>query len=238
MLARFRKAFDFDVVLMTGDNMYGGESPRDFEKKFERPYADLLNNGVRFYASLGNHDNSNQRFYEKFNMKGQRYYTYKPRDGVRFVALDSNYLDPPQILWLDRELGASGAEWKIVFFHHPLYSSGKTHGSAVELRSVLEPIFVKHGVSLVLNGHEHFYQRIKPQQGVSYFILGSSAKLRKGDLRPAEFSAKGYDADNAFMLFEIDGDKLYFQAITRLGQTIDSGVIDRSNVLSNTASAR
>ena len=235
MLTQFQKTFSFDVVLMTGDNLYGGESPKDFANKFEKPYADLLKAGVKFYASLGNHDNSNQRFYENFNMKGERYYTYKPRDGVRFIAIDSNYPDKPQLDWMEKQLAASGAEWKIVFFHHPLYSSGKTHGPNIELRKVLEPIFVKHGVSLVLSGHEHFYERLKPQNGIAYFILGSSAKLRKGDMRKTDASALSFDADNAFMLFEIDGDTLHFQTISRTGATIDSGTILRAKGPANGA---
>src|ERR1700741_196753 len=63
-MAKFHQAFPFSVVVMVGDNMYGGESPKDFERKFELPYAPMLKDGVKFYASLGNHDNSNQRFYK------------------------------------------------------------------------------------------------------------------------------------------------------------------------------
>ena len=65
---------------MLGDNLYGNEGAKDFEKKFERPYKALLDAGVKFYASLGNHDNPNQRFYKLFNMNGQRYYNFKPKD--------------------------------------------------------------------------------------------------------------------------------------------------------------
>jgi hypothetical protein len=223
----FRAVFPFEVVVMLGDNMYGGESPRDYVKKFEKPYASLLAGGVKFYASLGNHDNSNQRFYENFNMKGEKYYTFRPVNGIRFFALDSNYMDKRQVEWLEKELGASGSEWKIAFFHHPLYSSGETHGSSEELRDILEPIFLKHNVSLVLAGHEHFYERIKPQKGTYYFTLGSSGKLRKGDIQKTDLTAKGFDTDNAFMLCEIDKDQLYFQTVTRLGKIIDSGVIQR-----------
>jgi 3',5'-cyclic AMP phosphodiesterase CpdA len=226
-LNKFRQTFRFDTVVMMGDNMYGGESPNDFKKKFEIPYAPLLKDGVKFYASLGNHDNSNQRFYEKFNMGGKKYYTFKPRDGIRFFALDSNYMDKDQLEWLAKELAASGSDWKIVFFHHPLYSSGETHGSSEQLRKILEPILLVNNVSVVLSGHEHFYERIKPQQGIAYFILGNSAKLRRGDIQKTGLTAKGFDTDNAFMLCEIDKDKMYFQTISRMGETIDSGVVQQ-----------
>ena len=226
-VARFRQVFPFDTALLLGDNLYGGEKPKDYVNKFERPYAALINGGVKFYAALGNHDDPNQRLYKQFNMNGQRFYTFKPKDGVRFFALDSNYMDRQQIEWLEKELSNSASDWKIAFFHHPLYSSGERHGPDEDLRRVLEPLFLKYGVSVVLTGHEHFYERLKPQHGIYYFIEGGSAKLRKGNIRRSEQTAFGFDTDNTFMLCEIDGDKFYFQTITRKGQTVDSGVIER-----------
>jgi hypothetical protein len=227
-LAASRTKFPFAFALMLGDNLYGGERERDYEKKFEIPYKPLLDAGVKFYAALGNHDDTNQRFYKLFNMNGERYYSFKPEgSSVRFFALDSNYIDDKQLDWLDKELSASGSDWKIAFFHHPPYSSGETHGSADLQRERLEPIFLKHGVNVVLTGHEHFYERIKPQKGIAYFILGSSAKLRRGDLLKSELTAKGWDQGYTFMLMEIVGDDLHFQAISEKGETVDSGTIHR-----------
>jgi 3',5'-cyclic AMP phosphodiesterase CpdA len=160
-------------------------------------------------------------------MNGERFYSFKPQSGVRFFALDSNYVDKAQLDWLDKQLAASGSEWKIMFFHHPLYSSGETHGSAELQRGLLEPVFLKYGVNVVLAGHEHFYERIKPQKGVAYFIIGSSAKLRKGDLSKSELTAFGDDGEYAFMLMEIVGDELFFQTINQSGKTIDTGSIKR-----------
>ena len=227
-LAAWRTRFPFDFVIMTGDNMYGGENARDFRKKFEIPYKSLLDGGVKFYASLGNHDDAAiQRNYKLFNMNGERYYSFKPKNGVRFFAIDSNYVDKPQLAWLDKELASSGSEWKIMFFHHPLYSSGETHGSAELQRGLLEPVFVKHGVNVVLTGHEHFYERVKPQKGIAHFILGSSAKLRRGDLQKSALTAYGNDSDYAFMLVEIVGDEMFYQAINQKGVTLDAGSVRR-----------
>ncbi len=223
-----RRTFPFELVIMLGDNMYGGEGPSDFVKKFERPYKPLLDAGVKFYASLGNHDEpGTQRLYKPFNMNGERFYSFRPKLGVRFFALDSNYMDKSQLDWLEKELTASGSEWKIAFFHHPPYSSGDKHGSSVALREQLEPLFIKHGVSVVFNGHEHFYERLKPQKGIAYIIAGSGAKLRRGGLAPSNMTAKGYDQGFAFMLVEIDGDQMYFHTIGDKAQTIDAGVITR-----------
>jgi len=196
------------------------------QKKFEVPYKPLLDGGVKFYASLGNHDDANQRFYELFNMNGKQYYSFK-KGNVRFFALDSNYMDPKQLAWLEEELKGSGSDWKVCFFHHPLYSSGGRHGSSTELRLLLEPLFVKYGVQVVFQGHEHFYERLRPQKGISYFTVGGSAKLRAGNIRQTELKAAGFDTDNSFMLVEIAGDELYFQTLSRTGATVDSGVIRR-----------
>lgn len=224
---RFHSIFPFTFGILLGDNIYGGESPSDFVKKFERPYQPLLDAGVKFYASLGNHDDANQRMYKLFNMKGERFYTFKPKDDIRLFALDSNYMSQEQLSWLDKELASSGSDWKLAFFHHPLYSSGKRHGPDDELRQALEPLLLKHGVSVVFNGHEHFYERIKPQKGIHYFIVGSAGKLRKSNIRVQEQTALGFDRDLAFMLVEIDGDTLSFQVISRKGETVDFGTIEK-----------
>jgi len=227
-MTNWRKRFPFEFAVMMGDNLYGGQKPRDYEKKFAVPYKPLIDAGVKFYAALGNHDDAAETQYKLFNMEGRKYYSFKPKDGVRFFAIDSNYVDEKQLEWLDKELAASGSDWKIAFFHHPLYSSGATHGSADLQRGLLEPVFVKYGVNVVLAGHEHFYERIKPQKGVNYFIVGSSSKLRKGDLRKSELTAYGNDSTYTFMLVEIDGDTMHFQTINDKGATIDAGTVRRA----------
>src|SRR3954468_14723214 len=158
-MMQFREKFPFTFALCLGDNIYGGKSPADFLRKFELPYKPLLDAGVQFYAALGNHDDSNERYYKFFNMNGQQYYSFK-KGNVHFFALDTDYLDPKQLGWLEKELANAGTDWKICFFHHPLYSSGAFHGSSAELRAVLEPLFIKYGVQVVFSGHDHVYERV------------------------------------------------------------------------------
>lgn len=225
-IAKEYQRFKFEFAIMLGDNMYGGERPEDFLQKFEKPYKPLLDAGVKFYASLGNHDDPNQRFYKPFNMNGERYYTYT-KGPVRFFVLDSNYMDEKQLVWLERELKASNDPWKIGYFHHPLYSSGARHGSEVDLRAQIEPMFLKYGVSAVFAGHEHFYERLHPQKGIAYFTSGGAAKLRKGNIQRGPMTAVGFDTDRSFMLVEISGDQLYFQTFSRVGKTVDSGAVAR-----------
>lgn len=223
-----RAAVGFDFVLMLGDNIYGGHSPMDFKRKFEDPYKALLDDGVKFYASLGNHDSPNERFYKPFNMGEKRYYSFK-NGNAEFFALDSNYMDPQELAWVKDSLKKSGAAWKICYFHHPLYSDAKFHGPDVDLRVQLAPIFMANGVRLVLSGHEHVYERLKPRDGTYYFVLGNAGELRFHDLRPSAQMAKGFDTDRCFMLMEIAGDRLYFQTISRVGATVDSGTIERTD---------
>jgi hypothetical protein len=223
--------FKYQTVVLVGDNLYGSERPQDFRKKFETPYKPLLDSGVKFYASLGNHDSREQRHYKLFNMDGRSYYTFNPTPDVRFFALESTYPEPEQIRWLENELQASSSDWKIAFFHHPLYSSGERHGSDIRLRNVLEPLLVKYNVSVVLTGHDHFYERTQPQKDISYFVVGSGGKLRSGNIdRGTGLTAGGFDRDLAFMAAEIDGDQMHFNTISRGGDVVDSGVLSRRKV--------
>jgi predicted phosphodiesterase len=226
-IVRAHAIFPFTFAIMMGDNLYGSEKASDYADKFERPYKPLLDAKVEFYASLGNHDETNQRLYKPFNMNGERYYSFK-KGNVRFFALDSNYFDQRQIDWLGKALADAGEDWKICFFHHPIYSSGGRHGSEVDLRAQLEPLLLEHGVQVVFAGHEHFYERLKPQKGIHYFVNGGGAKLRPGDITRTAMTAKGFDSDRSFMLVEIDGDVLRFQTLARTGKKVDQGEIRRS----------
>jgi hypothetical protein len=222
-----RSSFPFDFVLMLGDNLYGSQKAPDFVAKFERPYGPLLEAGVRFYATLGNHDQPTNRSYRSFNMAGERYYTFA-RPPVRFFILDTNLMDRAQLTWIDDALERADEPWKIVYFHHPIYSDGDRHGSNVEMRVLLEPLLVRHGVTVVFSGHEHIYERTTPQKGITYFIEGSSGQLRKGGVTPSTLTAASFADDRTFMLVEITGDQLFFETISRTGRSVDSGVIQRT----------
>jgi 3',5'-cyclic AMP phosphodiesterase CpdA len=233
-LSAQREKMRFDLVLMLGDNNYGDGSPESYRVRFEEPYRALLDAGVTFHAARGNHDAGPQWEYPLFNMGGQRYYTFQRKAGplpplvgdrVQFFALDSVNLDDDQLSWFDRQLSESKAEWKIVFFHHPIYSSGRYELSSAARRATLEGVLIEHQVDAVFAGHEHLYERMAPQSGVMYFVVGASGAVRVGDLRPSSYRAAGYDRDLSFLLVEILGDTMYFRAVNRVGQTIDRGKI-------------
>jgi predicted phosphodiesterase len=231
-MVAFRERFDFEFVLMAGDNIYEGPAtPEDYRVKFADPYKALLADGVKFYAVLGNHDDPKQIHYEPFNMKGNRYYTFTPPvdpitrwdTRVRFFALDSTNLDGEQMKWFEHETAQSRADWKIALMHHPLYTSGRYTLAARALRFSVESSFVNGGIDVVFSGHEHIYNRSEPQQGVLYFVSGGAGSLREGDVRPSTLIARGYDEDFHFMLVEIADEGFFWQAINRKGVTIDAG---------------
>lgn len=233
-MAAYRAAFPFDSVLMAGDNIYEGPATaEDYRIKFAEPYAELLEDDVRFFAVLGNHDDPRQRYYAPFNMNGERYYTFRPpgnpiaevATSVQVFALDSTNLDQAQIAWLGQKLAESDARWKIVLLHHPLYTSGRYGLQARLTRWRLERVLTANGVDVVFSGHEHIYERSHPHGGIVYFITGGAGSLRRGDGGGPGPMARSFSQDFHFMLVEVTRSALYFQAITRAGLTVDAGVV-------------
>ena len=165
---------------MLGDNMYGSQQPQDFVDKFERPYAPLLQAGVPFYAALGNHDQPANRYYKAFNMGGERYYTFVRRHGPLLRLRHEP--DGPAAARLDRSDAASGTGALEDRATSTIRSTRTATGTAPtwSCASLLEPLLVRYGVNVVFSGHDHFYERIKPQKGITYFVEGSSGQLRKG----------------------------------------------------------
>jgi 3',5'-cyclic AMP phosphodiesterase CpdA len=253
----------FSLVLMLGDNIYGGflgtggGSRKDFEEKFDRPYAGLLARGVIFRATLGNHDMRHDdgrdliADFGRFHIGGPLgYYSFTAGEWlneageaaplVEFfvlntVRLEKDKKDPEQLAWLERALASSRARWRIVYGHHPLYSTGARHGSNVAVRQRVEPVLLSPGgeprVLVVFAGHDHIYQRWHPQRGIAYFVCGSSGKLRRGNARPSAQVAKVEDQLRSFMLWEATLEELRFRAINEHGEAFDCGRIHPSGAV-------
>ena len=156
-------------------------------------------------------------------MGGRPYYSFTRgtagANQVQFFAIDSTRFDAGQERWLNASLAESKARWKIAFFHHAIYSSAKTHGSRMKLRAQLEPLFGKYGVAAVFSGHDHTYERTKPQQGVHYFVCGIGGEIRGGDLdRSSPFLAFGSDQDSGFMFVEVTAAASSFRRSTPPGR--------------------
>ena len=231
------RATPLDLVLAVGDNIYPNGSARYFVKNFEQPFEGLLNERVKFYAALGNHDveegRKDQLQYPLFNMGGSNYYTISRGNGlVDIFVLDTTLYDAGQATWLENSLRTSRATWKIAAMHHPLYSSAKKHGSDPKVRANLEPLFTRYHVQVVLAGHDHVYERTKPQKGIQHFITGAGGKMRRGDIdMKSPIRAASYDQDNSFMVIEIDETEMVFKSISETGEVVDSGVIKQSTAV-------
>jgi predicted phosphodiesterase len=224
MLTYFNTARRYSFVLMLGDNLYDD----DYTNEFSVPYKPLLDRGVKFYAALGNHDRDLEIHFKPFNMNDVDRYTFD-QGNARFAVLNSNHpADPLQIQWLDTVYADAGTKWRIAFFHHPLYSSGQHASESRDvIRPALEPALIRNHVDVVFSGHEHLYERVKPQHEVNYFVSGGGGRYLY-NYKPSAFDEIGL-SEHHFMVAQIAGDRMFFEAITHTQELIDCGVIYRTN---------
>jgi hypothetical protein len=219
----------FPLALFTGDNIYYYGEITKIKQTFEIPYQNLLQQKVKFYAAIGNHDimtnnGVDQINYQQFNMQG-RYYTFT-KNNAQFFVLDTNpeasWLE--QLNWLENSLAKSTKPWKIVSGHHPLYSSGY-YGTNLELIKRLEPLFSRYGVQLYLNGHEHHYERTKPIEGTTYLTCGTGG----AELRPVGKSDwTAYSVSQfAFAAIEVYREHLEIRGIDTNGNIFDHANISQ-----------
>ena len=191
----------FDLITHTGDIAYSEGTYAQFDMNFFPFYRTWMRQKAIF-PSIGNHENmtgSATPYRQLFVLprdgesaaypnNAERFYSfdYGP---VHFIALDteSAFLTlarrQEQIAWLTADLQASqDAPWRIAFFHRPPYSSGLEHGSDLAIRAAFGPLFEQYNVQIVLNGHEHAYERSVPwrestntaRQAVTYVITGGA----------------------------------------------------------------
>jgi acid phosphatase len=209
----------FRLMLHTGDIAYDNGSLADFEGKFFGVYTDLVRSFAMF-PTIGNHDSSSvfQVVFDLPRSGTRNWYSFDYGD-VHFVALDTNDLGAEQAAWLDADLADTDRPWKIVYGHHPPYSSGSKHGSSLDVRNLFGPILAAHDVDLVLSGHDHNYERIEPQDGVSYIVTGGGGK----GTRPVGTSAFTAFSEQVlhFVYVEIERDQLLVHAIDGDGTEFD-----------------
>jgi hypothetical protein len=223
----------FDFALLTGDLAYPRGRLRDFEANFFDVYASLLRH-VPFFVASGNHDRNTSpksAFSQVFALPDnggpegrQRWYSFD-WGPVHVAVLDTERVGKVQAEWLDRDLAASRAPWKIVAGHKGPYSSG-AHGSDLDVRRWFVPLFEKHGVALALWGHDHDYERSKPMNGVTYIVTGGGGESSRavGRSRFTAFS----DPAAHFVHVTADRDALRVFAVDARGREFDSVRIPRS----------
>jgi hypothetical protein len=221
-----------EVLLHTGDIAYDAGTEEQYAQTFFNAYVPLLAQ-VPFYGSIGNHDEATDAAgpYKKFlecptaYSDSEDYYAfdYGP---AHFVSLNSNndYSEGSEMYnWLVNDLAQTDKRWKIVYFHHPLYSSGY-HGSTAGMADILGPVFEDNGVQLVLNGHDHDYERNQKVHGVLYIVTGGGG----GSLYEHGFDnvySSIFESRFHFVGLQISKNALTGQAIDENGYIFDDFVL-------------
>lgn len=219
-----------EFVVAPGDIVYNSGAYEEFGPRFFVPYAPLLGS-VPFYPALGNHDvrtEDGAPYLAAFALPsepgGERWYTFR-HGPAQFWCLDSTRsLRPgsPQYDWLARDGAASTARWKIAFFHHPPFSSG-LHGPNGPIQRDLAPLLARLGFDLVLSGHEHHYERFRPQGGVTYVVTGGGGgMLYRAAGGPSTAAVRN---EHHFVGVTIAGDTLALRAIGERGRVLDAHAI-------------
>ncbi|QSQ27881.1 metallophosphoesterase [Pyxidicoccus parkwayensis] len=237
-----------ELFLALGDNAYSSGTESEIQNNLFTPMADLLAE-VPLFASLGNHEyvtNQGQPYLDNLYLpsnnpaNSERYYSFD-WGHVHFVALDSNCAVglasadrcalAAQKTWLEKDLAATTQPWKIVFFHHPPWSSGE-HGSQLTMRRNFAPLFEKYGVDLVLTGHDHNYERSKPMEGdavaaagrgIPYLVVGGGgAALRPFATSRPDWSVIRDDKAHGFLDVNVVDGTLTANLIETDGSVLDS----------------
>lgn len=219
----------YDLMIHTGDLAYDDGTIAQYENTVFAVYGDLFRN-IPFFPASGNHDYhtmSGAPFRDVFNLpasNGEKWYSYDWGQ-VHFVALDTEADYATQAKWLDQDLAATTAPWKILYMHKPPYSSG-SHGSDTGLRAKLAPLLEKYGVQLVLAGHDHNYERTRPQNGTTFVVTGGGG-IGTRAVGTSSFTALSEDVIH-FVYGEVSTDELTLHAIDATGREFDSVVIPRA----------
>lgn len=222
----------FDLIIHTGDIAYDKGGRSEFEANVFNVYRDLLA-AFPFFPVAGNHEYETegaQPFRDFFALPEnggpeglERWYSFDWGD-VHFVALDTERTGPVQAQWLDADLAANQRPWTVVYGHKPPFSSGE-HGNDGAFRQYFVPVLEKHRVPLVLNGHDHDYERTKPQNGVTYVVTGGGGV----GTRPVGTSSFTAFSESVIHIVyvEVTQDTLALHAIDGIGVEFDSLVLQR-----------
>ena len=231
-MARTYEDDPYGLTVLLGDISYYGSIVDRYEEVFVEPLGPLIDAGVEFELAIGNHEIEENpspealgEVADKLARFGLPNSYYKAAHGpIDFFILDSSLplagltSGEDQLAWLERELAASDADWQVVALHHQLYSSAEKREPDPRVREALEPIFIEHGVDIVFYGHDHFYERTKPQSGITYVLSGGGCKL--SGVGFSDFTAVAEERLQ-FMLVAVEGDSMTVQAIDQNGEVFD-----------------
>ena len=186
-MQRFEARSSADLLVTLGDNDYT-QSAIAFDANWTASFGWAEAAGLVVAGALGNHDVRLERGRYQFDALGMTAPYYRRRAGdVELFVLDSNAVSAAQTRWLARALSASTATWKVAVLHHPPFTCGAYRSHPMVVRRWV-PLFERHGVQLVLSGHDHNYQRFVPRRGVAYVVHGGGV----GSYYPVEPCPRGY----------------------------------------------
>lgn len=216
----------FDFIVHVGDMAYESGTFAEFQKNYFDYYDELLRH-FSVFPVPGNHEYETADagpYRSVFDLpNNERWYSFD-WGNVHFVALDTEHITPEQIRFLDKDLAQTDKPWTIAFFHRPPYSSG-AHGSDTKAREAFSPILQKHDVSLVLNGHDHHYERVNPQGGIPYIVTGGGGAATY-PVTPSDFTGFAIEVIH-FLYITADDQELVVHAIDASGQEFDQLVLER-----------
>ena len=217
-----------DALVTTGDNVYDVAEPSLFEAQLDQPYR-ALRAGRPMWATLGNHDVAGGYGDEELAHLGLPPLPYvKELPGTQLLFLDANRPDDAQARWLDEHLSVPGPPFRVVVFHQPAWSCGR-HGSTDAVGEKWVPVFERHRVALVLNGHDHTYERLVSRDGVTYVVTGGGGRglyrVRPDCMDEPDQQAAA--SRHHFVAVEVGARSLRLQAIGVDGSVFDQAVIER-----------
>ena len=232
-----------EFIVTTGDNNYAlglaetidpniGQYYHAYIGHYSGTYGEGSQDN-RFFPSLGNHDwgvGSAGPYLNYFTLPGNERYYRMVQGSVEFFMLDSDTREPDGVSsdsiqgkWLQSALADSKAIYKVVVFHHPSYSSAE-HGSS----DWMQWPFAKWGATLVLNGHDHVYERIV-KDGFPYMVDGAGGHSLYAFKTPVEGSEVRYNCDYGALLVDVTD-----KAMTLRFITIHAGLVDTFTIEAKT----
>jgi Calcineurin-like phosphoesterase len=217
-----------DALVTTGDNVYQRGEPELFAAQLDEPYRELRRRRP-LWATLGNHDVAAGHGATQLRHLGLPDLPYsRSLPGLELLFLDANRVDAAQAAWLDARLAAPGPALRAVVFHHPAWSCSR-HDAHRLVGELWVPVLERHRVALVLNGHDHNYQRFVSAGGVTYVVTGGGGR----QLYPLDACAAGSPRRVAaavrhhFTAVEVGDRTLVVTAVADDGALLDQAVVSR-----------
>jgi tartrate-resistant acid phosphatase type 5 len=217
-----------DALVTTGDNVYNSGEPEKFRAQLDEPYRELRRSRP-MWVTLGNHDVRAGHGAAQLRHLGLPDLPYaKELPGVQLLFVDANRPDQAQADWLDARLREPGPRFRVVVFHQPAWSCS-SHDSDEEVGRFWVPVFERHRVALILNGHDHNYQRFISDAGVTYVVTGGGGKgLYRLDRCPEDTPRRVRGIfRNHFTAVEVRARALTVTAVDAGGNVLDQAVIER-----------